>query len=310
MESRYIPNTFQSLLAPIHKPEEYLTSALDDILTNYPPQQSYSPHDLAGLWSGPTGTAYLFLQVAKRNPHLKVAGHHALTWARRYIAAERGHLKFTGSGCGIHEERLVYRAVRAAITRVDEDVRKFVTDVEKSLKVTGQQGYPFEVLYGWAGCLYLVRLVKRWVSGAGELLKGVVDEIGRLIMQAGPEWAWHGKRYLGAVHGDIGIVMQLVLTKQELARDLEPVLGRLLDLQQDDGNWPSSWGKTRPQGGLVQVCHGAAGFVHSLLAIRGYFPSLQGRIDEAVRKGRECIWREGLLKKEPCLCHGIFGNAL
>lgn len=310
MGSRYISNTFQTLLSPTHRPEEYLISALEDILTNYPPQQSYSSHNLAGLWSGPTGIAYLFLQVARRKPHLKVAGHHALTWAKRYIAADRGHVKFTGSGCGIHEERLVYYAVRAAITTEEEDVRKFVADVERSLEVTGQQGYPFEVLYGWAGCLYLVRLVKHWVPGAGELVKDPVDEIVSLIMRAGPEWKWHGKRYLGAVHGDIGIVTQLVLTKPEVARDLEPVLARLLDIQQDDGNWPSSWGKTRSQGGLVQVCHGAAGYVHSLLAIREHFPGLQGRIDEALRKGRECIWREGLLKKEPSLCHGIFGNAL
>jgi hypothetical protein len=307
MESRYIPNAFPSLLTPTHKPEEYLTSALDDILANYPPQHSYSAGNLAGLWSGPTGTAYLFLQVAKRNPHLKVAGHHALTWAKIYISADREPLKFTGSGCGIHEERLVYHAVRAAITKEQEHVRKFVADVNMNLKVTEQQGYEHEVLYGWAGCLYLVRMIKYWVPGAGESLKDVADKIVSLIMKAGLEWKWRGKRYLGAVHGDIGIVTQLVLAKPEVAREVEPVLSGLLDGQQDDGNWPNSWGRT---GRLVQVCHGAAGFVHSLLAIREYFPGLQGRINEALEKARECIWREGLLKKEPSLCHGIFGNAL
>jgi hypothetical protein len=29
-----------------------------------------------------------------------------------------------------------------------------------------------------------------------------------------------------------------------------------------------------------------------------------------ILKARECIWERGLLTKEPCLCHGISGNAL
>jgi len=61
----------------------------------------------------------------------------------------------------------------------------------------------------------------------------------------------------------------------------------------------------------VQLCHGAPGFVTSLLAIRQHFaPALQAKMDTAVAKARACIWKEGMLRKEPCLCHGIFGNAL
>jgi len=62
--------------------------------------------------------------------------------------------------------------------------------------------------------------------------------------------------------------------------------------------------------GLLQFCHGAPGFLISLLAIRPHFPSLHTDIDEAIALGRRVIWERGLLTKEPNICHGITGNAL
>lgn len=66
---------------------------------------------------------------------------------------------------------------------------------------------------------------------------------------------------------------------------------------------------------LVQLCHGLSGFLATLVAIRPYFPGLAQRIDMAVEEGlhsmwRESMWREGLLVKQPTICHGIFGEAL
>jgi hypothetical protein len=60
----------------------------------------------------------------------------------------------------------------------------------------------------------------------------------------------------------------------------------------------------------VQVCHGAPGIVISLLAVRPHFPRLHERIDRAVARGQRAVKERGLLTKEPCLCHGISGNAL
>lgn len=113
---------------------------------------------------------------------------------------------------------------------------------------------------------------------------------------------------VGAVHGAIGIITQIVLTDSSWAPKLEADLGALLSYQYDSGNWPSSIppGKDR----LVQVCHGAPGVIISLLSIQKYFPKLQSKIDRAIKKGRQAILERGLLTKEPCLCHGISGNAL
>jgi len=125
-------------------------------------------------------------------------------------------------------------------------------------------------------------------------------------------WEWHGKRYFGAAHGDIGIITQVVLSNPSLAPQLARRLEKLLELQLSDGNWPSSArslkeGKTAS---LIQWCHGAPGFLYSLQSLRPYFPELQNRIDSAIEKGQSVTWRHGLLTKEPSLCHGIFGNAL
>jgi hypothetical protein len=49
--------------------------------------------------------------------------------------------------------------------------------------------------------------------------------------------------------------------------------------------------------------------VQGLVAIREMYPHLQERIDGAIEKGRQYTWEEGLLTKEPNMCHGITGNS-
>lgn len=286
----------------------YLQGALEDIIANYPPRSRYPQEALQGLWSGPTGLAYLLFRVSTMRPDLAVLGQPAIHWANCYISGSRGHnLRLGSHGCGISDEKLAYGAVKAAVTKDTSHVRQFVQSVEQVLAV---QEFPDENLYGRAGTLYLLRMVRRWVPGCEKLVDPCVAEISNTIMNRGPHWKWHGKRYLGAAHGDIGIITQLVLTSPELAPRLESAVERLLGMQLDDGNWPSSEESGANGKGLVQFCHGAPGFMVSLWSLRPFFPGLTDKIDQAVENGRACIWSQGLLKKEPNLCHGIFGNAL
>lgn len=143
------------------------------------------------------------------------------------------------------------------------------------------------------------------------MLTTVKDQIVKKILGAGPGWTWRGGRYTGAVHGDIGILTQLLLTAPKLA--INPVvrtsLKRLLSLQHEAGNWPIKDDENEIPV-QVQFCHGAPGFIPSLLSIRQLFPDMGEEIDSAIGLGRKAIWREGLLRKEPCLCHGILGNSL
>ncbi|KAK0639966.1 hypothetical protein B0T16DRAFT_337478 [Cercophora newfieldiana] len=307
MESRYIVSDPANLLSS-GDTDAYLAAALEDIVGNYPPRSRYPHEILQGLWSGPTGMGYLLLQVASHRPDLVISGQPAMHWARAYMAGSRGHnLRLGSHGCGIGDEKLAFEAVRAAVSKDPQHVRDFVSSVSQILAV---DEYPDETLFGRAGALYMLRLVRHWVPGSNARVDPAVAEISNTILNNGPNWKWRGKRYLGAVHGDVGIFTQLVLTSPSLAPRIEPLLRRLLDMQMADGNWPSSEGQTHGGKGLVQFCHGAPGVISSLLSLREHFPQLHDNIDRAVSRGRECVWSQGLLKKEPNLCHGIFGNAL
>jgi hypothetical protein len=70
------------------------------------------------------------------------------------------------------------------------------------------------------------------------VITSLVDEI---LSQR--DWVWSGREYLGPVHGDIGIVTQVVLSDPSYAPKLESKLLSLLMLQDDEGNWPVLEGK-------------------------------------------------------------------
>jgi hypothetical protein len=303
MELRFIANDFPRLLN-ISNTGNHLKAALEDIVTNYGPQDEYPIEVLRGVWSGPTGIAYLFLHVSVEHPKLLIAGQTCLSWAKEYIRGNRHHSELKSKGCGIFDERLAFEAVRASVSKDLSHVRNFVSHTSRFLS----DEYPEEMLHGRAGTLYLLRMIRHWVPNSAPLVERSIVMVTNKIMEKGPNWTWHGVRYLGSVHGDIGIITQLVITTPPLAPRLEEQLGRLLDQQFPSGNWPSAEGRTN--GELVQFCHGAPGFITSLLSLRPFFPSLQDKIDECIKKGRELIWKEGLLRKEPSICHGVLGNAL
>ena len=151
--------------------------------------------------------------------------------------------------------------------------------------------------------------------------------------------AWRGKRYLGAAHGACGIVttllqcseefgdavFQSVLTRRVHAdatrqkAALDETLSRLLASSFADGNTPSSE-SSKAGNALVQWCHGAPGLVVLLAQrLRNESATVSGEasagkkmsrafLAHRIRVASECVWRRGLTKKGPGLCHGASGN--
>lgn len=313
--SRYIPNTFPEPLDLPDSAASLLQHALTRIVRAVPPQTTYAAHaahKLGGIAGGPTALTYLFLRLADTDPSLSIAGHPPRHWAEAYARPNRGLSSRHTANCGITSETLSLLAMKACLSKRTADVEAFIEGLVPILSPSSAASYPSELLYGRAGTLYLIRALRHFVPHAGLLLDEHIATLNRRIMDVGEDgrgnWRFHGKRYLGAAHGDIGIITQLVLTTPSLAPALQPRLEALLDAQLESGNFPSSDGSTSDR--LVQWCHGAPGYVMSLLALREFFPGLEARIDGAVERGRACIWERGLLHKEPCLCHGILGNAL
>ncbi|TPX14452.1 uncharacterized protein E0L32_005416 [Thyridium curvatum] len=304
MESRCIANDFPTPLS-LADTEPYLQRALEDIVTIYGPRESYGPDELQGLLSGPTGLAYLFLHVSASQPKRQIAGQPAIRWARQYLRGSRGTTVLRPGCCGVASEKLAYLAVCAAVTKELPYVQEFLNAVNPIF--TGN--FPDEHLYGRAGTLYLLRLIRHWVPNSSPLVERYIVLVSDLLIKNGPDWRWHGARYLGAVHGDVGIITQLVLTSPPLSSQLEDHLSSLLSMQDADGNWPTKAEK-ESSSRLVQFCHGAPGILHCLLSIYPYFPKQEDALDAAIEKARDCVWKFGLLRKEPSLCHGLFGNAL
>lgn len=206
---------------------------------------------------------------------------------------------------GTDMELLVMLTLRAAVTDDVSCVRKLLETVQSLRTPAGDN----ELLYGRAGILVLLRILRHFLSSLE--VKDQVNAVMRSLIEhilAHRPWSWYGEDYIGAAHGDIGILTQIVLSEPKYAPQLESLMKRLLDEQNEDGSWPAVRGEE--EGEIVQFCHGAPGFVISLLAIRRYFPQLEERIDKSIGRGRENIWQRGVLTKEPCLCHGVLGNAL
>ena len=217
--------------------------------------------------------------------------------------------KLDPSHCGIGHEVLAHTAV-TSVAKHDLDLMAKVCGYVDSLLGSGGSD---EWLYGRAGYLYFLRVLKLGFLDEDNVqnrVQMIIERVIDRILQSPRPWTWHKKAYLGAAHGAIGIITQIVLSSPSRADALlESMLKELLDVQYPSGNFPSS-SPVKNDERLVQFCHGAPGFVISLVSLRPYFPNLHGRIDAALARARECIWQRGLLTKEPCLCHGIAGNAL
>lgn len=176
-------------------PAQQLSHALTSLTQSYPTRNAYSTHECHGLYSGPTSIAYLFLHLSRSHPKLKVSGHDPLHWAKAYLAGKRQAASVTASKNGIISEELAFYAVHAALSQELQQIKSLAKSIEDGV-LTAEQGSD-EWLYGRAGCLYLLRLVRSWVQESDDIVKPIIDNLVQLILSHGPSWPWHGKDYLG-----------------------------------------------------------------------------------------------------------------
>lgn len=190
----------------------------------------------------------------------------------------------------------------------------------KEVGASATSDLPYEVLYGHAGYLYALLFTGALIPGVldEDLVKHEVDT----ILDAGRQgsrdsgsrcpllFTWHGKHYLGAAHGLVGILLVLLQVevaslKQRILDMVEPCVNHLISLCFPSGNLPSSL-ESASRDRLVQWCHGAPGFVH--LLAHAYKVFNKRRYLEAALQCGEVVWKRGLLLKGYSLCHGVAGN--
>ncbi len=311
-----MPND-QPLRALSKTPKELFQAALDEFVEKNPVPATFEEEQLMGIFLGFTGIPYMFLQLSRFHPDVQVNGESLRQLAERYMQIDPdAPMLEQDIECGLVSEKLSREALAACLSGEEKDVERLIASTNGAASSSPEADEPLadEILYGRAGVLFLLRLVRHWVPGSKAKLDAQMRAVAARIMEANnhgqDSWVWIGKKFLGAVHGDIGIITQLVLCLPELAPKLEPHLLRLLSLQFDDGNWPKFLDQGEAASDVAQFCHGAPGFVISLQALRPYYPHLSATLDRAITKGIETTWTKGLLRKEPALCHGVLGNAL
>lgn len=163
---------------------------------------------------------------------------------------------------------------------------------------------PDELWYGRAGLLSALLFAEEHFAVAGSKLHEHQLMLYDRIVSS-KTWKWHGKRYIGLVHGAAGILLVLMRTRRRFSEEeqkLRPVAvlleraQKLRKFQFESGNFQSNPKNTSDR--LVQLCHGAPGVAVLLFEL--------GEMDIAL-KCCECVWSRGCLTKGVGLCHGIGG---
>ncbi|KAI1262948.1 hypothetical protein F5Y18DRAFT_395527 [Xylariaceae sp. FL1019] len=311
--SRYIANNTATTPNRIVYHQELIAS-LARITTTTPPVHTCSTGwSFSGFYTGPTSIALLFYKLSQIYPDLEL-GHQLLCdWAEQYLqlGARLKSPPPDPNHCGIGNETLAHLALSAVMNQEPALIRQLCSHASMINSPTHEGSN--EWLYGRAGYLYLLRLCQTIVpdqsdTNTATILQTTISSTVDRILSTPRPWTWHGKEYLGAVHGSMGIITQTILSKQSVAPRLTPMLLELLNFQFPSGNFPSSL----PPGSdkLVQLCHGGPGFVISLRTLLPFLPDSTDIVKRSMSNAQADVWRRGILTKEPCLCHGIAGNAL
>ncbi|KAI1405356.1 hypothetical protein F4819DRAFT_510325 [Hypoxylon fuscum] len=303
--------------------EQELLASLGRITKFSPPVHTCSTGwSFQGFYSGPTSVAYLFFRLSHMFPDLEFKQQSLFEWAEAYLAlgARRSMAAPDPAHCGIASEPLAHLALAAVMQRDASLVRRLCA-LEPALNAPDPAGSN-EWLYGRAGFLYFLRMCRAFftheespssldidLTHLDGLVVATLEKTVTRVLASPQPWTWHGKPYLGAAHGALGILTQAVLSQPAHAPSLQRLLRDLLRTQRASGNFPSS-ATSGAADRLVQFCHGAPGFAVSLAAVAPRFPALRAEIDDALRSARAHVAARGLLTKTPCLCHGIAGNAL
>lgn len=350
--SRYIHPPLANADSQLSYTDE-LAVSLDTLVRRYPPS-ALGPS--GGLYAGLLSVTHLFWKLDKIfKKGIFVQGRSLREWykaywnqAKRYEVALIGEAGIEGIKVrpwrgGVGEDTIVYAAmtiiasVETKDPLIEKQVKAFCAAARQVVgKASADQerkhGKPAsnEWLYGRAGTLYLLRVIRHAVfinETAEPSLKDTIDDTIRAlineIVYAPRPWIWHGKAYIGGVHGSAGIITQALRSmetikderNEDLLNAIRPDVEQLIDLQLPSGNWPSSIPSTDSANShtadrLVQFCHGSPGIIPCLAAITRFYPSLSPRIAASIHRAQQDIADRGWLKKEPCLCHGASGNAL
>lgn len=270
------------------------------------------------VYVGLSGIAFMFLRIAGSS----VKDIDALSYAKHYIDAASSSnesMKPISLLSGDAGRNFVTTAV---LKKSAKNYKHSLIESLKGIEIFDNPTYltsgQSEMFVGQCG--YLLGLL--WLQGQlGEQIvtQEQLKDMGNVLMESGRNYSkkfnlgiqlmyqYHDKEYLGAAHGISAILFALL--KQDLTEDdvngVKKTIDQLLSLQNNHGNFPSKY-NNRENVHLVHWCHGAPGMFY--LMAKAYLKFGEQKYLTSCLKMGDLIWKHGLLKKGPGLCHGIGGN--
>ncbi|XP_019534769.3 lanC-like protein 3 homolog [Aedes albopictus] len=286
------------------------------------------------LYVGDAGIAFMFWKLSQSSdlkdlfPCLEHASffiNRAKQIAHGKASDSRASIAFLCGNAGI-------AAVSAVISNElgkSEEVSRSVVDFQKGLKVCKSMSYDAdEILVGRAGYLsgaYWLNQVLPTKPIHNELIKDVCS----VLVARGREYSikrkaplplmyeYHESDYLGAAHGLCSILHMLLespwfiqsdgkfnnISKTKLG-DIKKSVEYFADIQDADGNFPTRLFNSDKK--LIHWCHGCSGAIYVLA--KAFLILKDERYLKGCKKCADSIWRHGLLRKGPGICHGIAGS--
>lgn len=220
-------------------------------------------------------------------------------------------------------------AVIASELGKKEEVSRNIGDFLKGYQVCKSTSYDAdEVLVGRAGYLSGAYWLNH-VLPSKPIQNYVIKDVCKVLITRGRKYStsreaplplmyeYHDSDYLGAAHGLCSILLMLLESPWFVAtdggfnnisetklKDIQESVEYFSKIQDDDGNFPTRLFNSDKK--LIHWCHGCSGAIY--LLAKAFLLFKEERYLEGCRKCAESIWRHGLLRKGPGICHGIAGN--
>jgi len=312
--------------------KEYVPVLLQIIDKNCPP----SPENCEGaLYVGSAGIAYAFYHVAQSGL-FEDKKDHFLGVAEKYIKSSLRELKKSdpsrngiGSSlmlghAGVYTvASLIYESLGLHNLR-NENVQGFFNMHKYCVPINFFQHGSDELFVGRAGylaaCFMLNKRFGRIVVSSDIILPlcNTIIDSGRktscMLQHECPlVYRYYDLEYTGAGHGLASILLMLLnfpvcyTLKPDVEKDIRDSVDYLLNQEDQNGNYAPCPGEVRDDwNDLVHWCHGASGVV--FLLAKAYLVWKDDKYLHAALRSGELVWKNGLLRKGPGICHGIAGG--
>lgn len=259
-----------------------------------------------------------------------------LEHASFYINRAKKFSSFQGSSSRADIGFLCGNAGIAAVSAVianeigkPEEVSRSIAEFQKGREVCRSMSYDAdEVLVGRAGYLSGAYWLNQVISPK-PIANEIIEDVCNILIERGREYSkahkaplplmyeYHDSDYLGAAHGLCSILHMILespwfnlnngsfnnIPKTKL-NDIKQSVAYFASIQDADGNFPTRLFNSNKK--LIHWCHGCSGAIY--LLAKAFLLFKEESYLEGCRKCADSIWRHGLLRKGPGICHGIAGN--